>query len=318
MSDDTRQSPVVSVVIPSYKRAASVVGSVESALAQTFRDIEVIVVDDASRDGTADLVRAIDDERVVLFEHERNLGANAARATGIKGASGEWVAFLDSDDAWLPQKLERQLALLEGLGEEYGLCTTWLTIVGPEGEFLKNVEPAVEGDVFEILQCSNPLGSFSSAVIRRETLVRAGGVNVELPACQDWDVFARVSRIAKVCVVREHLLIYRADPRDPRRITTSNEKVVRGLRHMYTNMCEREPDLSRRIRRTGTRYFAEKFANEGAVGDVARVAAGAIGSGQLGEAPFVSHMLLRSIRKAVRAANAAQAEVPRNVSAQGA
>ena len=313
MSDESSLRPVVSIVIPSYKRVGSIRASIDSALSQTFRDIEVIVVDDASQDGTAELVRAIEDPRVVLLEHGHNRGANAARATAIAYASGTWIAFLDSDDEWLPGKIEKQLALLSSLGEDYGLCTTWLRIEGPDGEFIQNVEPDVQGDAFDELQCANPLGSFSSALIRRDALLEVGGVDVDLPACQDWDVYARVSRLVKVCVVREHLVVYRADEKDPTRITASNEKVVRGLRHMHANMRAQSGALSPSMRRRGTRYFSEKFAAEGAVADVARVAMGVIAPGQIAEAPFVSHMLVRSIRKAVRAANEAQAKTVEHV-----
>lgn len=308
MPGASENTPVVSVIIPSYKRVSSIMKSIDSALAQTVRDIEVIVIDDASQDGTVELVRDIDDDRVVLLEHEYNKGANAARALGIAHARGEWVAFLDSDDQWLPTKLQRQLELLESLGDDYGLCTTWLTIVGPQGEFLRHLETSISADAYEVLQCSNPLGSFSSAIIRRAAVLEVGSVNVSLPACQDWDLFARVSRIVKVCIVPEHLVLYLADPGDRTRITTSNRKVIGGLQHMYTNMRRQYPTLSPRMRRTGTRYFGEKFANEGAVRDVARVALGTLRPTQIRDSAFAGHMLVRSIRKAVRAANAEQSK----------
>ncbi|MFC6974687.1 glycosyltransferase family 2 protein [Halomicroarcula sp. GCM10025709] len=120
--------PRVSVVVPTYNRADTVGRAVESALAQTVTDIEVVVVDDGSTDDTAAVVTGIDDERVRYLAHERNRGRSAARNTGIEAARGEYVAFLDSDDRWLPGKLDRQLAELSRRPPEWiGVYCEFLT-----------------------------------------------------------------------------------------------------------------------------------------------------------------------------------------------
>jgi glycosyltransferase involved in cell wall biosynthesis len=109
----------VSVVVPTYNRADAVQRTVDSVLDQTFEDFEVIVVDDASDDDTAAVIDSYDDSRVVLRSHETNRGGSAARNTGIGAASGEYIAFLDSDDEWRPRKLERQVETLERRGDEW-------------------------------------------------------------------------------------------------------------------------------------------------------------------------------------------------------
>ena len=109
---------LVSVVIPTFERADRVCLAVASALAQTMGDLEVIVVDDCSSDDTVTRLEALRDPRVRVLRHETNRGGNAARATGIAAATGEWVAFLDSDDTWAANKLERQLARLASCGPE--------------------------------------------------------------------------------------------------------------------------------------------------------------------------------------------------------
>lgn len=121
MSDDERTSPAdtprVSVVIPTYNRADIITRAVDSVLAQTVDDIEVLIIDDGSTDGTRALIEDIDDSRVRYLAHDTNRGVSAARNTGVEAGRGEYVAFLDSDDEWLPRKLERQLSALDGREE---------------------------------------------------------------------------------------------------------------------------------------------------------------------------------------------------------
>ena len=103
--------PKVSVVIPTHDRAHLVGRAIRSVLAQTFQDFEIIVVDDCSVDNTKEVVQSLADSRIRYLRHEINRGGSAARNTGIGAARGEWIAFLDSDDEWLPKKLEKQLEM---------------------------------------------------------------------------------------------------------------------------------------------------------------------------------------------------------------
>jgi glycosyltransferase involved in cell wall biosynthesis len=105
--------PSVSVVIPVYNRAATIKRALNSVLAQSFKDYEIVVVDDGSSDETVAIVRA-EYSQALLICHPQNRGASAARNTGIKAARGRWIALLDSDDTWAPDKLARQVSLLEG------------------------------------------------------------------------------------------------------------------------------------------------------------------------------------------------------------
>ena len=119
MTDPSSDPPPVSVVLPAYNRAGAIRGAVESVLRQSFTNFELIVVDDCSTDATAAEVAEIADPRVRLIRHAENRGASAARNTGIREARGPWVAFQDSDDEWLPLKLEKQMARLMAPGAEY-------------------------------------------------------------------------------------------------------------------------------------------------------------------------------------------------------
>ena len=103
---------MISVIIPTYNRASLLPRALDSVLRQTWEDLEVIVVDDASRDDTPQVMAACTDPRVRYIRLEKNSGACVARNTGVAQARGEWIAFQDSDDLWLPEKLEKQMAYL--------------------------------------------------------------------------------------------------------------------------------------------------------------------------------------------------------------
>jgi hypothetical protein len=128
-------APVVSVIVPCFNRAQKLGPTLDSVLGQTFANWEVIVVDDGSTDDLAHSIeRYSDDSRVRLERHRCNLGASAARNTGVRAARGRFVAFLDSDDIWLPRKLERQLTALSAVADpDQVLCVTQTLVVGAGG-----------------------------------------------------------------------------------------------------------------------------------------------------------------------------------------
>jgi glycosyltransferase involved in cell wall biosynthesis len=116
---DLSDDPTVSVITPTYNHAEELPRAINSVLAQTFEDFEYIVVDDASTDDTESVVDSYDDERILYIRHEENMGGSAARNTGIEQARGRYIAFLDADDEWLPEKLAAQVECLEGRTDEW-------------------------------------------------------------------------------------------------------------------------------------------------------------------------------------------------------
>jgi len=107
---NNKKIPRISVIIPSYNRANTIGRAIQSALSQSYQDFEIIVIDDGSTDHTEEVIRSFQDSRIRYIRHNRNRGGSAARNTGIHAARGEYIAFLDSDDEWLPQKLELYFA----------------------------------------------------------------------------------------------------------------------------------------------------------------------------------------------------------------
>jgi len=121
---ETENKPAVSIIIQTYNRRQSIGRSIKSVLNQTYRDFELIIVDDGSTDNTKELVADFNDERIKYVRHEENKGEAAARNTGIKAARYDYIVYQDSDDKWLPEKLARQIELLENASPEVGVIYT--------------------------------------------------------------------------------------------------------------------------------------------------------------------------------------------------
>jgi glycosyltransferase involved in cell wall biosynthesis len=142
--------PLVSCIIPTYNRAHIVGRAIQSVLNQTYKNIEVIVVDDGSQDNTQEVVLSIKDERVRYIRLHRNFGAAFARNIGIANARGEFVAFLDSDDYFLPEKIEKQVELMLK-DESIGVCYTEVYYELDNGELIHKESPRARGKIYEVL-----------------------------------------------------------------------------------------------------------------------------------------------------------------------
>ncbi|MGB7590655.1 MAG: glycosyltransferase family 2 protein [Terriglobia bacterium] len=202
--------PAVTVVIPTFNRAAIVVRAIRSVMRQTCQDWELIVVDDGSTDGTEQAVKGLSDNRIKYIRHDRNRLAGAARNTGIRYAQGEYVAFLDSDDEWPPEKLQKELEVFRNSDPAVGLVYTGKMILDETGRVLEIRMATKSGWVFDALLDSNFIGSSSLVTVKKQALERVGGFDETLVSHQDWDLclrVARVSRIASVpnCLVKRHL-----------------------------------------------------------------------------------------------------------------
>jgi glycosyltransferase involved in cell wall biosynthesis len=142
--------PLVSCIIPTYNRAHIVGRAIQSVLSQTYKNIEVIVVDDGSQDNTQEVVLSIKDERVRYIRLHRNFGSGFARNIGIANVRGEFVAFLDSDDYFLPEKIEKQVELMLK-DESIGVCYTEFYYELDNGELVHKESPRARGKIYEVL-----------------------------------------------------------------------------------------------------------------------------------------------------------------------
>lgn len=197
--------PTVSVVIPTYNRSTLLVRAVESVLGQSFKDFEIIVVDDASTDDTYSVVRSFRDPRIVYVRNDSNKGVSASRNVGISLSKGEFVAFLDSDDVWLPSKLDKQLLLFSG-DSDIGMVYTGEVFVNERGEKIREMVPKYRGYIFNVLLGKNFI-SPSSVMVRREVFYRVGLFNEELSYREDYELWLRIAKKYKVDAVCEPLTI---------------------------------------------------------------------------------------------------------------
>ncbi|WEL16676.1 Glycosyl transferase family 2 [Halorhabdus sp. SVX81] len=199
--------PTVSVVIPTYHRSDLIERAIHSVLDQTFDDLECIVVDDCSPDETAEIARSIDDERLAVLDHEENRGASAARNTGIEAATGEYIAFLDDDDEWLPEKLEKQLALLESSDDSVGLVYCWMDYRDADANLVTEYRPTYSGDIFLDVLDKQRIGNSSTLVAPAKVVENVGGFDESIPRGNDGDFIRRVAREYDVEYVPETLVV---------------------------------------------------------------------------------------------------------------
>lgn len=181
--------PAVSIVLPTFNRASLLPRAISSILAQTFSNFELIIVDDGSTDNTAEVVKEFTDPRIIFIPLGKNYGGSYARNQGIKAACAEFVAFLDSDDEWLPEKIELQIARLQASDDPYA---TVVYCLGYEcTEERKKIPNLVlhEGDVFDHLLRGWLPPTTSLFIVKRSALLEVGGFDESLPSFQDYDLW---------------------------------------------------------------------------------------------------------------------------------
>lgn len=221
--------PVVSVILPTYQRAHTLGRALASVLAQTFQDYELLVIDDASTDDTVDVIARFDDPRLRYLRQDTNRGVAAARNRGLAEARGEFVAFLDSDDEWLPRKLARQLEVFEQHGVEVGLVSTGIEVVDAEGA-TRCLAPTQSGDIQAALLLDNVVyGGGSSVMLRRGVVERAGTFDETLHALEDYDYWLRIAQFYRVEHATEPLARYH-----------DASAVVRRSRDLPKNLAARD------------------------------------------------------------------------------
>ena len=204
-------APEVSVIIPTYNRALLLQKAIQSVLDQTFQDFEIIVVNNYSIDNTIEVVRSFNDKRIKII-NIRNEGIIArSRNRGLKESQGNYIAFLDSDDLWLPEKLEKQVELLDS-NKELGLVYSDSYIIDEEDNFEKNTYSQnfkpFRGNVLNELLYNNFI-PLLTAIIRKEVLNKVGVFNPKYKIAQDHDLFLRIAEYYPVDFIEQSLAKYR-------------------------------------------------------------------------------------------------------------
>jgi glycosyltransferase involved in cell wall biosynthesis len=199
---------LISVIISVYNGEDTIVEAVESALQQTLSDLEVIVIDDGSTDATGDFLQKISDSRLKVFSYP-NAGIAASRNRALSHASGQYIAPLDADDIWKPEKLEVQLEALQS-SPDAAVAYCWSDCIDESGHWLRpGGHPNFTGYVLPNLLLSDILENGSNPLIEHQALIKVGKYDESLAAGQDWDMSIRLAANYNFVLVRQALVLYR-------------------------------------------------------------------------------------------------------------
>lgn len=254
--------PAVSVIIPAYGHANLIEETLESVFQQTFTDYEVIVVNDGSPDHTAEVLRPYRETGKIIYLEQPNGGQASARNRGIQAAQGEFIALLDDDDRWPPNKLAWQVEELRRAPE---ICLVagdarndWETTLRDQGGALGSPRWIT----FESLFAGNPVISPGQTLIRRETIERAGGFRPDVWGSDDWELYLRLSRLGKVARYPRAALFYRQHGGNASRHMC---RLLRNtLKVLHIHLASMPPSFWQRTRRK-TYEWVYAFAVKNAV-----------------------------------------------------
>lgn len=193
--------PCISAIITTHNRINLLPRAVKSVLEQTYRDFELVIVDDASSDGTMDLLKGYKDKGVIKnLRIAQSKGANNARNEGVKVSGGEYIAFLDDDDFWYPKKLERQLQEFE-MNRDVVLVGAWFRENGQVHRLPRKIP-------LRAILSGNSIGGFSKFMFRKQDMQAVGGLDLALRNSQDWDLWIRMAERGIISIVQECLVEY--------------------------------------------------------------------------------------------------------------
>jgi glycosyltransferase involved in cell wall biosynthesis len=197
--------PLISVIIPVYNGESHICKAIRSVLDQTYNNFELIIVDDGSTDSTSTIVRSFTDKRI-SYIHQGNLGPSSARNAGVMRSRGEYIAFLDCDDWWLPKKLEIQLTHFQSFPET-GLVYCATHIYDTRNRLVQFQAANIDGYALDSMLMGNFIsGSASSVMIHRTVLDHVGLFDESLRTCEDWDLWLRIAAMYRICFVRTPLV----------------------------------------------------------------------------------------------------------------
>lgn len=252
---------LVSAIIPTRDRPDMLIRAVRSVARQSYRDIEIIIVDDGCMYDVEARVRKEDDLRSCrVIRNTRTPGAPGARNTGFYQSQGAFLGFLDDDDEWMPNKIEKQIAAFQNSKSQVGIvCTEDIVVTGTE-KYIRQIK--LEGDVFTSLCREHAAGNTSNPLIKRHVFEEAGLFDEDMISGQDTDLWLRIAKRYHFTTVNEPLaLIYR---HGSERITKNRQKQILGmyrlLRKHWTDLhLQRKYRLTKRIIRLSIALAQQKL-----------------------------------------------------------
>lgn len=190
----THQNPLVSIIIPTYNRVNLLKRAVHSVLTQTYRNFELIIIDDHSQDSTRDYIRNLNHPKILYYRNPENKGSQYSRNLGLQFAKGEFIAYLDDDDFWFKQKLLLQIQYyfsnqnFSSIGLVYSGY-----MVYKDGVAMGSIYPKYEGNLSKKILKQNFIGS-PTPIFKKDCIADSGNFDEHLPTCQDWDMWARIAQ----------------------------------------------------------------------------------------------------------------------------
>ncbi|MFB2881907.1 glycosyltransferase [Floridanema aerugineum] len=230
--------PLISVIIPVYNGEKTIQETVESVLNQTFKDWELIIINDGSQDATLDIVSRIEDPRIKVFSYP-NAGLATSRNRGIDRASGEFISFLDADDLWTADKLELQLKALQE-NSQAAVAYSWTDLIDESSKFIRpSSHITANGDVYARLLLVNFLENGSNPLICKQALTEVGGFDESLSGAADWDLWLRLAVRYQFVAVPYSQILYRVSANSmSRNIPTQAADQVKVLKKVFEQIPE--------------------------------------------------------------------------------
>ena len=255
----------VSVIIPTHNRAELLCFTVKSVMNQTFQDFEIIIVDDASTDNTEEIVNSLRDKRIKYIRHETNKGEAGTRNTGVQNGKGEYIAWLDDDDEWLPDKLQRQVAILDHSPKEVGgVYTGRVNVDGTTGRILSRTLASKRGNLFSELLYHGYYLCVSSLMLRKSCFEKTGWFDESIPYGLDHDMWVRIAKEFQFECIEEPLTKYRIHEK---RLSTNFDRVIKGkekILEKYDQGYKKHPKiLSKKFLEIGILYCLNGNPKEG-------------------------------------------------------
>lgn len=252
--------PAVSVVIPTFNRAEFIAEAIASVLRQSYPDFELIVVDDGSTDATADVVKTFDDDRLIFLSQE-NRGRSVARNLALAKARGRYIAFLDSDDLYLEDKLEKQIAYMDRR-PDVGMVYTSAHCIDERGKPLEHSYAAsVEGEIYKQVAFFLPVTiTLPTVMVRREVLESVGNFDEVMERFEDTDLWRRIAKRYPVGAIMEPTCRLRTHA-DNALLSQNPHKIVNAIEYYVTKVFREDADVGIDFLQEGASLLYEYYGN---------------------------------------------------------
>ena len=276
--------PTVTVVIPTYNSASLLPAAITSVRSQQWPNLDIIVVDDGSTDGTERVLDALARDGGLCWFRQDNAGAAAARNRGIKAATGDWIAFLDSDDVWLPDKLATQFEALEKAGADFSFTDSRLRFANGDERDLQC--PVLKGPLMPQLIKGTLFGT-PTVMVRRRCFERVGFFDEQLRTGEDWDMWLRLASAFKHAWVPEPLCLVNVSTSPKFPIVTFEQCTLRVLERLFSckHLAKDWPEVVAKRRLIYAWHYsvlAKSYLRERRIVNSFRLASRAVASHPLG------------------------------------